>query len=84
MVVCWLQTSFYDAVMAQTSEFSSACVRGFQKPHESAHRRYLAAIKTLATVRKLLAPSRLPVETNRKLKGEQSGLRLHKFSAEPN
>jgi hypothetical protein len=47
-----------------------------QHQQDAAHRRYLAAIKTLATVRKLLTPARSPFEIATKLAGERSGLRL--------
>jgi hypothetical protein len=51
-----------------------------QNQHQDAHRRYLAAIKTLAIVRKRLALSMSPVETSRKRTSEHSGLRLRKAS----
>jgi hypothetical protein len=78
VVACWLQVSFYDGVVAQTSNSSSARFREFQKLHQRAHRRYLATIKTFATVRKLLTASRSTVETSRELAGEYSALRLRK------
>jgi hypothetical protein len=78
VVVCWLQTSFYDGVIAQTSESSSARLGELQKQHQNAHRRFLTAIKTLARVRKWLTPSKSPVETSCKRTGKPSGLRLRK------
>jgi hypothetical protein len=60
-----LQTSFYDGVIVQSSESASARFQEFQKQHQAVHRRYLTAIKTLATVRKPLTPSKSPVETSR-------------------
>ena len=50
--------------------------RLLQQQQDGAHRCYLAAIKTLATVRKLLTLARSPVEVASKLAGERSGLRL--------
>jgi hypothetical protein len=76
VVVCWLQVSFYDSFIAQTREYTPAKMRMLQQQHDAAHRRYLAAMKTLATVRKLVTPSRSPIEIASKLGGERSGLRL--------
>jgi hypothetical protein len=47
-----------------------------QHQQDAAHRRHLAAIKTLATVRKLLTPVPSPIEIATKLGIECSGLRL--------
>jgi hypothetical protein len=82
VVVCWLQVSYYDSLIAQTCDSTPARFRLLQQHHDGAHRRYLAAIKTLATVRKLLTPSRSPVEIATKLAGERSGLRLRQISVE--
>lgn len=81
-VVCWLQVSYYDNLIAQTREFTPAKVRMLQQKQDGAHRRYLSAIKTLATVRKLLTPSQSPVEIATKLAGERSGLRLRQAPVE--
>jgi hypothetical protein len=78
VVVCWLQTSFYDGVIAQNSESASARLGELQKQHQAAHRRCLLAIKTLATVRKRFTPSKSPVKTSCKRTSEHSGLRLRK------
>jgi hypothetical protein len=82
VVVCWLQVSYYDSLIAQTRESTPARFRLLQQRRDGAHRRYLAAIKTLATVRKLLTPSRSPVEIATKLSGERSGLRLRNAPVE--
>jgi hypothetical protein len=76
VVACWLQVSFYDGQVAQTREYTPAKAQILQNQRDAAQRNYLAAIKTLATVRKLLTPSRSPVEIATKLAGERSGLRL--------
>ena len=76
VAICWLQVSFYDALIAQTKEYSPAQARMLQQQQEAAHRRYLTAIKTLATIRKLLTPARSPVEIATRLAGERSCLRL--------
>ena len=82
VVVCWLQVSYYDNLIAQTREYTPAKARMLQQQHDGAHRRYLTAIKTLANVRKLLTPSRSPVEIATKLAGERSGLRLRQAPVE--
>ncbi len=82
VVVCWLQVSFYDSLVAQTREYTPAKLRMLQQQHDGAQRRYLTAMKTLATVRKLLTPSRSPVEIATKLAGERSGLRLRQAPVE--
>jgi hypothetical protein len=82
VVVCWLQVSFYDSLVAQTREYTPAKARMLQQQHDGAQRRYLTAMKTLATVRKLLTPARSPVEIATKLAGQRSGLRLRQASVE--
>jgi hypothetical protein len=81
-VACWLQVSFYDSQVAQIREYKPAQGRMLQQQLDSANRRYQAAIKTLATVRKLLTPARSPVEIATKLAGERSGLRLRQAPVE--
>ena len=75
-MVCWLQVGFYDSLLAQTREYTPAKARILQQLHDAAQRRYLAAMKTLATVRKLVTPPRSPIEIASKLAGERSGPRL--------
>ena len=82
VVVCWLQASFYDGLIAQTRENTPAKVRLLQQQQDASHRRYLAAIKMLATVRKLVTPARSPIEIATKLGGERSGLRLRQAPVE--
>jgi hypothetical protein len=82
VVACWLQVSFYDSQVAQIREYKPAQGRMLQQQLDSANRRYQAAIKTLARVRKLLTPARSPVEIATKLAGERSGLRLRQAPVE--
>ena len=76
VVACWLQVGFYDSLIAQTREYTPAKMRMLQQQHDAAQRRYLAAMKTLATIRKLVTPPRSPIEIASKLAGERAGLRL--------
>jgi hypothetical protein len=82
VVICWLQVSYYDSLVAQTREYTPAKARRLQQQHDGANRRYLSAIKTQASVRKLLTPARSPVEIATKLAGERSGLRLRQAPVE--
>jgi hypothetical protein len=82
VTACWLQVNYYDALWTQNKQCSPAQTKLLQHQQDAAHRRYLSAIKTLATVRKLLTPSRSPVEIATKLAGERSGLRLRQAPVE--
>jgi hypothetical protein len=82
VVACWLQVSFYDGQVAQTREYTPAKAQILQKQRDAAQRNYLAAIKTLATVRKLVTPARSPVEIASKLAGKTAGLRLREAPVE--
>jgi hypothetical protein len=59
-----------------------AQMKQIQQQQDREHRRYLAALKTLATVRKLLTPARSPVEIASNLAGKRSGLRLREAPVE--
>jgi hypothetical protein len=69
-------------MIAQTREYTPAKVGMLEQKQDASHRRYLAASKTLATVRKLLTPARSLVEIATKLSGERSGLRLPQATEE--
>ena len=56
-----------DALAAQAAGGSEARVKLIQRQQDAAHRRHLSAVRTLATVRKLLRPSPSPVEIARGL-----------------
>ena len=53
----WLQVNYYDALAAQAQGSDEVRQKMIQRRQESADRRHLTALKTLATVRKLLTPS---------------------------
>jgi hypothetical protein len=65
---CWLAKSYLDARMAQSSGATAAQVEMLRRLPGDAHRRFLHAARTLATVRKLLppAPSAKPARPPRK------------------
>jgi hypothetical protein len=75
VAACWLQVSYYDGLIAQTRQGTPAQAKLLQQQQDTAHRRYLSAVTTLATIRKLLTPPRSPVEIASKLAGERAGLR---------
>ncbi len=55
---CWLQCHYADAIYAQGMEDVSQQLGDYlQRRQDRAHRRYLAAIKALAQVRRLLTPA---------------------------
>jgi hypothetical protein len=54
---CWLAKSYFDARMAQSSGATAAQVEMLRRLQGDAHRRFLQASRTLATVRKLLPPT---------------------------
>jgi hypothetical protein len=64
VVACWLQTHYADALYAHAKgPGSTPSVRQeLMKRQESSQRRYLAAIKQLALVRKLLRPALSPLQ----------------------
>ncbi len=77
---CWLQVSYYDALLAQAAGASEARLKMLQRERDAAHRRQLTALKTLATVRKLLVPPPSPVQIATRLGREKAPLRLHEPS----
>jgi hypothetical protein len=59
VVLCWLQLQYAEAWLAQKNQRSVSLAQGeyYQRQAERAQRRYVAAIKALATVRRLLTPT---------------------------
>jgi hypothetical protein len=64
IVACWLQTHYADALYAQAKgpQSTTSVRQELMKRQESSQRRYLAAIKQLALVRKLLKPALSPLQ----------------------
>jgi hypothetical protein len=54
---CWLQANFHDALAAVNPELSPRQAEQLRRSQDSAHRRFLSALKAMATVRRLLAPA---------------------------
>jgi hypothetical protein len=62
VVACWLQVQYADAAYAQLQGPSPGQHTAALKRQAGAQQRYLFAIKTLATVRKLVKPALSPVD----------------------
>jgi hypothetical protein len=71
----WLQVSYYDALLAQAKGANEGRLKLLQGQQDAAHRRHLTALKTLATVRKLLTPTPAPVEIATRLDRGKPGVR---------
>jgi hypothetical protein len=56
IAACWLQLYHLETIYAGKDSMSLELGNYYQKSIDRAHRRYLSAIKTLATVRKLALP----------------------------
>ena len=54
VVACWLHVQHADHVAAQAGEVTLSVGDYLQRRQDRAHRRFLSAVKTLATVRRLL------------------------------
>src|SRR5262249_41644713 len=63
VVACWLQCHYADGTYAQATgpQVTPAARQELMKRQESSQRRYLASIKQLALVRKLLRPAVSPL-----------------------
>jgi hypothetical protein len=75
------EAGYYDALLTQVKGADPKAYQALQKRQDAAHRRHLSAIKTLATVRKLLVPARSPVGVATGAGGVRPGVRLHEAPA---
>jgi hypothetical protein len=57
-----LHAAYFDSVVAQSKGIDFARLNAVRKHQDSSHKRFLDAIKMLATVRKLVQPARSPLE----------------------
>jgi hypothetical protein len=64
VVTCWLQVNHADAIVAQCENCTLAQGDYNQRRQDRAHRRFLLAVKTLATVRRLALPIRVDVKVD--------------------
>jgi hypothetical protein len=56
IVTCWLQLQYVDVRFAQAKDLSPSQADFHQRRINHAHKRFLSAVKTLATVRRLAVP----------------------------
>ena len=68
----WLQTAYFDGLLAQAAGAGEARLKVLRQMQDSAHRRHLASLKQLAVVRRLLRPAPSPLELLRAPVGETS------------
>jgi hypothetical protein len=68
----WLQTNYFDGLLAQAAGAGEARLKVLRQMQDAAHRRHLASIKQLAVVRRLLRPAPSPVEMLRSPVAETS------------
>jgi hypothetical protein len=71
VVACWLQVHYSDAAYAQMKGGGPAQHAAALRRQDSAQRRYLQAVKVLATVRRLLRPPPAPVEVAARLGSQE-------------
>jgi hypothetical protein len=83
IVACWLQTHYADALYAQAKgpQSTTSVRQELMKRQDSSQRRYLAAIKQLALVRKLLKPALSPLQLALGTVGEQRAVPKHQRTA---
>jgi hypothetical protein len=70
VAMTWMETAYFDTLIAQSAGMSEARLKMLRGQQDAAHRRHLSAIKTLATVRKLLTPAASPLEIATRLDGK--------------
>ena len=60
VVTCWLYSTYLDTIAIHSTASFSQRANDVQKWQDGAHRRHLAAVQLLATIRRKLGPSRSP------------------------
>ena len=74
VVACWLQVYHADAIAAQSENCNSAQNDYHQRRQDRAHRRYLSAIKTLGTVRRLALPTLVAINVTGTVETEEASV----------
>lgn len=70
--ICSLQVGFFDGLLAGSKGSTVAQLRPLQVQLDGANRRYLNALKTLATVQKLLRPTLSPLAVATRIDGRKA------------
>jgi hypothetical protein len=81
VAMTWMETAYFDALVAQSAGASEARLKMLLGQQDAAHRRHLSAIKTLATVRKLLIPAASPLDIATQLDGKNLAARRCRYRA---
>jgi hypothetical protein len=75
VVATWLDVNYQEALLAQSAGAGEARSKMIERRQDAANRRHLAAVKMLATVRKLLTPAASPVDIASRLGGQNPAVR---------
>jgi phage gp37-like protein len=75
VVATWLDVNLHEALLAQCGATNEARSKLLERRQDAANRRHLAAVKMLATVRRLLTPARSPLEIATQLAGQEPNAR---------
>lgn len=73
--ICHLQVAYFDGLLSGRPGSSLAVLEPLRKQLDSANKRYLNAIKMLATVKKLLRPSVSPIAIASRLEARRPAVR---------
>ena len=73
--ICALQVAYFDGLLSGRPGSSVAILEPLRKQLDSANKRYLNAIKMLATVKKLLRPSISPIDIASRLEPRRPTVR---------
>ena len=74
VVACWLQVYHADAIAAQAENVAPVMGDYNQRRQDRAHRRFLSAIRALATVRRLALPTLVAVNVTGTVETKDAGL----------
>ena len=74
VVACWLQVYHADAIAAQAENVAPVMGDYNQRRQDRAHRRFLSAIRALATVRRLALPTLVAVNVTGMVETKDAGL----------
>ncbi len=69
VVTCWLHVQFADLQLVQRGEVSVTVGDYLQRQQDRAHRRFLAAVKSLTTVRRLALPIQIDLNVSTTRRG---------------
>ncbi len=71
----WMQVHYYDALAAQVAQAGDFPTRALERRQDGSQRRFLASVKLLAVVQKLLKPAPSPIQIATRLNRGGADLR---------